>query len=298
MRKLMLIVAAMLIAAPALATVEIGVTDLGGGEAAITYNCAAGEDVRAFALDITIDNGTIDDVKDFNTGESTAPGGGYGIFPGSFRDIIVPSAPDFDDPNYVPVAPSGDPDALGGLGTAGITVELGSLYVDANSPGGSGTLLVIVTSDGDCNVCVVVNSSRGSVVLEDANAATTNLPLSPCVLIGPAGCYPTDITHYADWIALGEPECWCTPYQCDGDADGVTFGLLKRRVWNADYDLLVDNWGLQAGAVGFNPCTDFDHKSFGLLKRRVWDADYDILVAHWGMNDAAMAADGLCPKQR
>ena len=239
MRILMLIVAALLIAAPAMATVEIGVTDLGGGEAAITYNCTAGEDVRAFALDITIDKGTIDDVKDFNTGESTVPGGGFGIFPGNFRDYIVPTAPDFDDPNYTPVAPGGDPDALGDLGGSGITVELGSLYVDANAPGASGTLLVIVTSDGDCNVCVVVNSSRGSVVLEDANAAATNLPLSPCVYIDTA-----DVCPYA---------CWNWLCQCNGDTVGDDCQVVLE-----DFFAFKAAFGSVEGDSNYNACADYD----------------------------------------
>lgn len=294
MRKLMLIVAAIAIAAPALATVEIGVTDLGGLQAAITYNCTAGEDVRAFALDVTVDAGTIDAVSGYHSGESLAPGEGYGIFPGNFRDYINPAAPDWGDVNYTPVAPSGDPDALGGLGTAGVTLELGSLYVDANAPGGNGTLCVLTVSEG-CNVCVVANDSRGAVVLEDATAATTNLPLTPCVAIaGDVPCYAGPSP--ANWATLGEPLCWCGtetgPYQCYGDADGLAEGLLKYQIYNADYDILSANWKKKITDPTLNPCADFDHVSEGLLKYQVYNNDYDILVANWKKKATAMTA---CP---
>jgi hypothetical protein len=298
MRKLMLIVAAIAIAAPALATVEIGVTDLGGLQAAITYNCTAGEAVRAFALDITVDAGTIDAVSGYKTGESVTGSLGYGIFPGNFRDYINPAAPDWGDANYTPIAPSGDPDALGGLGTAGVTIELGSLYVDANSPAASGTLCVLTVSEG-CNVCVVANDSRGAVVLEDATAAPTNLPLTPCVAIaGDVPCYAGPSP--ADWATLGEPSCWCGnvglggtgPYQCYGDADNMTEGLSKYRVYNSDYDILVANWKKKITDPTLNPCADFDHKSEGLSKYRVYNSDYDILVANWKKKDTALT---VCP---
>jgi hypothetical protein len=237
MRKLMLIVAALIIAAPALATVEIGVSDIGGGQAAITYNCTAGEAVRAFALDVTVDAGTIDAVSGFHTGESLAPGEGYGIFPGNFRDYIDPAAPDWGDANYTPVAPSGDPDALGGLGTAGVTLELGSLYVDANAPGGSGTLCVLTVS-ASCNMCVDLNASRGSVVLEDANAAPTNaLPVCEAISV------------------VSGPACWEAPLgasQCHADING------DLTVNTSDWPAFRDSFLKTYPDAAYNPCGDYN----------------------------------------
>jgi hypothetical protein len=293
MRKLMLIVAAIAIAAPALATVEIGITDLGGGQAGITYNCTAGEDVRAFALDITVDAGVIEAVSGYHSGESLAPGEGYGIFPGNFRDYINPAAPDWGDANYTPIAPSGDPDALGGLGTAGVTIELGSLYVDANAPGASGTLCVLTISD-TATMCVELNTSRGGVVLEDANAATTNA-LPVCALVeAEAPCYAGPSP--ADWATLGEPLCWCGTetgaYQCYGDADNLTQGIPKYRVYTSDYDILSANWKKKITDPTLNPCADFDHKAQGIPKYRVYTSDYDILSANWKKKDTDLTP---CP---
>jgi hypothetical protein len=173
----------MVIASPALATVYINAVNKGGGVVEVNYLCIVGEKVRSFALDIDINNGvTIDNIRDFNTGESNRPAGGYGIFPGSFRDYINAASPNWFDPCYNPVAPAGDPAARPGLGTGAITVELGSLYVDTNSPGNSGTLFVL-----DCNphgaafsdITIAVNTTRRGVVLEDGNVVTPSISGSP-----------------------------------------------------------------------------------------------------------------------
>jgi len=77
------------------------------------------------ALDITVDNNTIiAGISNFKTGESTAASKGFGIFPGRFRDYINAANPNWVDPNYTPVAPAGDPDARGGIGTNGVTMSL------------------------------------------------------------------------------------------------------------------------------------------------------------------------------
>lgn len=293
MRKLMLIVAAIAIAAPALATVNIGITDLGGGQAAITYNADGGEAVRAFALDITVDAGVIEAVSGYKTGESVTGSLGYGIFPGNFRDYINPATPDWGDPNYTPVAPSGDPDALGGLGTAGVTIELGSLYVDANSPAASGTLCVLDVSES-CNMCVELNASRGGVVLEDATAATTNA-LPVCQAIDAGGCYGGPSPD--DWATLGGPLCWCGSetgrYQCYGDADNLTQGIPKYRIYTSDYDILSANWKKKITDPTLNPCADFDHLAQGIPKYRVYTSDYDILSANWKKKDTDLTV--ACP---
>jgi len=295
MRRFMLIVAALVFASPVMAVVDINAVKVSDG-VAITYDNGS-DAVRAYALDITVDNGaTITGISGFYSGE----GAGYGIFPGNFRDIIVPTAPNWAEPNYTPVAPAGDPGAAGALGGSAITIELGSLYDGApNQPPADGNLCVLTIDapNGDCNVCISANPERGNVVLEDANEAATNLPKCVKITFAPADCYPSSFgQQYTDWVTLGKPDCWCSPYQCDGDADGTTAGLLKRRVWDNDYDIMAANWGKKITDPTLNPCADFDHKGAGLLKRRVWDPDYDILAANWGKKDTAMPGD--CPKVR
>jgi len=178
-RRILVIVAALVFATPALAVVDFNaVQDANLKVVSITYS---GEVVRAMALDITVDsNTTIAAISSYKTGESTAASKGYGIFPGRFRDYVDAANPNWADPNYTPVAPAGDPDARGGIGTNGVTIELGSLYVgEPNKPATSGTLckLLLSTSSTSCNMTIAANATRGRVVKEDANEASTNLTL-------------------------------------------------------------------------------------------------------------------------
>jgi hypothetical protein len=207
MKKILLVVAMLIIAAPVLATVSVTATDKGSGVVEVKYNCSAAEKVRAFALDITVDNGSvINNIRDFNRGESKKPGGGYGIFPGKFAALINPASPNWADTNYNPVAPVGDPNAKSGLGTNAITVELGTLYVDVNSPGTSGLLFRLdVNGNGatDCNLSIALNSTRGSIVLEDATLAPSPVLTGTKVTFPPSCVTPTNEVGAAKATAEG-----------------------------------------------------------------------------------------------
>lgn len=200
MKKIVLI-AMLLLAAPAMADVNFTIVPETGG-AAINYD-ASGETelVRAFALDITVDSGaTIDAITDYKEGVSVSGDKGYGIFPGS---IDINDAGDINDVGTPVADPCQLPsDTQGGLGTAGITIEMGSLYVGGpNAPDATGTLCKVQVS-ADCNLTVAVNVSRGEVVMEGATQATTNLPQT-AALSGGGCCAPDqnndiviDLTDY------------------------------------------------------------------------------------------------------
>lgn len=300
MRRFMLIVAALLFASPVLA-VDVNAVKV-GDDVAITY--AGGTGVRAFALDVNVDNGaTITGISGFYSGE----GAGYGIFPGNFRDYIVPTAPNWVDVNYTPVAPVGDPGAAGAIPGAAITIELGSLYDGAPNqppPGGNLCVLTIDAPNGDCNVCVSVNPERGNVVLEDANEAATNLPICRHISFQPEYCFPDTpeyANQYADYLLYRQynqnpdkVDCWCEAYQCEGDADGLTQGLPKYRIYTGDFNIVVANWKKKITDPTIDPCADFDHKGQGLPKYRVYTDDFNILVGNWKAKDSDFA--GNCPR--
>jgi len=141
------------------------------GKACIKYDCTAGETVRAFALDVSVDAGRILDIADFFRGPSTAPAQGYGIFPASFRDHLmgVPDANiDWNVSGYTPLAdradyPSG---TLPGLNSSGVTLEFGGLWdgnVPAAVPPSMGTLCSLRLSER-ATVSVGPNASRGGVL--------------------------------------------------------------------------------------------------------------------------------------
>jgi hypothetical protein len=298
MKKTIVALSVVMLTAPAWAGVAITVTDLGDGMAGIDYSGT--ELARAFALDITVDAGTIDAISDFAVGDDN---NGYGIFPASFsRNIVVdPVTGDVSDwavADYTPVADAGDPGALGGLGTNGITIEMGSLY-DTKAPPLSGRLCVITCSE-PCKVTVTTNATRGNVVLEDASEAVVDLAGATEIQIAGVGGYTGPQPE--QWNAVGQPDCWLSslnPRQCHGDADGTSQGKNKFWVSTIDLDVLIASWNktfaeLDGQMIGGVPliCGDFDHVSQGKQGFRVSTNDLDILIANW---QAAEAPAPDCP---
>jgi hypothetical protein len=143
----------------------------------VKYDCTAGERVRAFALDVSVDRGRIIGVSHFFTGQSTAAAQGYGIFPASFRDHIAAGLGtniNWDVSGYTPVAVQADNPAgtLTGLNSSGVTLEFGGLWdpnVPAAVPGSAGTLCSLSISAG-AMVSVSANTIRGGVVVVGSDA--------------------------------------------------------------------------------------------------------------------------------
>jgi hypothetical protein len=296
----------LLLVSPAMG-VTITAVDEGGGVVRVGYADGAG--IRAFALDITVDNGaTINSISDYKVGESNATSKGFGIFPGRFRDYVNPTTPNWGDANYNPVAPATDPGAGTGLGTGAITVELGSLYTGPNSPPVEGTLFKLhCTGNGDANLCVAQNATRGNVVKEDASEASVTLPGTGGCLKVMFECFPkTDPNAYSAWVLLDRPLCWCEIRQCHGDADGRGEGKnLNLWVLSNDLTVMLAAWNKtdaqiagQTSTVGTPPkvvqwaCADFDHMGEGKSKNlRVLSGDLAILLANWNKT----TVDVNCP---
>ena len=162
------------------AEVRVSVQD-SNGLACIKYQCTAGEIVRAFALDVTVDQGQIIGVTNFFRGLSTAAARGYGIFPAAFRDYVTVSSgsnADFTVPGYTPLADVSDrpADTLPGLNSSGVTLELGALWdpaVTAAVPDAAGTLCALQLSQA-AHVTVTTNAARGGLV-----SALTGVTLTP-----------------------------------------------------------------------------------------------------------------------
>jgi hypothetical protein len=271
MRTLILALTVLLFAAPVWATVTITLDDLGDRKIAVNYTSTEGERIRAFALDIDATDGNIIDVNEYAIGDDN---GGYGIFPGSFAAAPIavnPTTGQVDNwavAGYSPVAPAGDPDALPGIGTSGVTIELGSLY-DTAAPSQTGGMLCTITVDENVTqVCVTANAIRGNVVLESA-AEVQDLVMGPC-WTPPDGCqFPPSDPHYQDWVDFGKPECWCYARQCHGDADGLKQGnsiLGFQYISTNDLIVLANAWQVKEDPKGpgilsvpGGICADFDH---------------------------------------
>jgi hypothetical protein len=152
------------------ATVRVFVQE-SNGVAWVKYECTAGEVIRAFALDVTVDKGRILSVSDFLRGPSTAAQPGYGIFPASFRDHITVGPGtnvNWNVASYTPLAVVADSpgNTQPGLNTAGVTLEFGGLWDPAEPgtiPGPTGTLCSLRVSERAV-VSVSANSMRGGIV--------------------------------------------------------------------------------------------------------------------------------------
>jgi len=298
---LILALTVLLFAAPVWATVTItAVQDATDPQKVwIGYTSDEAELVRAFALDITADSNIVE-VNDYAVGGDS---GGYGIFPGTFAAAPVLVNPttgqvdNWDVAGYSPVAPVGDPEALGGIGTTGVTIEMGSLY-DGNPPSQTEGILCSVTMEPDTQgeLCVTANAIRGNVVLESAaEVQDLVLPDEPgvtCCAYGSGDCFPSGYSTYGDWVSYGKPECWCSPYQCDGDGDGITQTIFKYRIYTGDLNLIIPEWKKKIDTA--NPCADYDHISQTIFKYRVYTGDLQKLIDNWKKKDGDLGGD--CPR--
>jgi hypothetical protein len=103
-------------------------------------------------------------------------------------------------------------------------------------------------------------------------------------------------------VALGKPDCWCWPYQCDGDADGGTETFFNYRVYGKDLGLIVDNWKREIDDPLLDPCADIDHKSETFFSYRVYGKDLATVVTNWKKKDRSEPYDpatqlaGDCPR--
>ena len=161
------------------------------GLAYINYDCTAGEVVRAFALDVTVDGGQILGITNYFRGPCSATAQGYGIFPASFRDNVTVgtgSNATWNVSTYSPLAvPADNPGGtLPGLNSSGVTLELGGLWdptVPAAFPPASGTLCALQISQ-TANLSVSANLARGGIVAAPRDVVIT--PQFIGALVGPA----------------------------------------------------------------------------------------------------------------
>jgi hypothetical protein len=172
------------------AEVRVFVQD-SNGVATVNYECTAGEIVRAFALDVSVDRGQIVGISDFFRGVSTPEATGYGIFPASLRDhISVGSGTNvnWNVSDYTPLASVADlpGGTSSGLNSTGVTLEFGGLWdptVPSAIPGPTGMLCALKLSQG-AKVSVGANAGRGGVVSAIPGSVITAMFTG--ALVGPA----------------------------------------------------------------------------------------------------------------
>jgi hypothetical protein len=154
--------------------VTITATDAGGGKLLIGYQATGTLAPVAFALDIQLSNGAT-----FSNVASLAQPFYY--YPSRFRDFIVMTSPNWEDPSYLPTTAWNEPAALGGLGTSGITIEMASM-LDPYLAAGS-------NADFDHN---------GSVGIYDLTMFSDNWLIDG----GMADLYPDGLVNFRDYAVF------------------------------------------------------------------------------------------------
>jgi len=300
MKKLVALLIIAIVAMPAMAATTVSCAQVGTTKTfTVSYSYdGVGSAPRAFALDITTSTGTIAGVTAAKVGVSTSASKGFGIFPGT---IVIDTAAGTVSNNGSPIAPDADLPAgtLDGIGTSGVTVELGSLYADSTGkPATSGVLVTVAVSTTPATITIAGNTARGGVVLEDA---TTVAASTSCALAGGVvDCFANSLTTYARWTLSGKPSCWCPPtsvsgapvggtgYQCLGDADQLKAPITNIRVGSGDLTKLSLSWNKVLGAVGYNTCADIDHLAAPITNIGVGSGDLTRVSQNWNALDAAL----------
>lgn len=181
---------------------------------------------------------------------------------------------------------------------------LGAMWWDASVPEGTSLRFGLRTSDDQriwsswqrleaCCAPCDVPPARYCEVKALFQGRVDKTPVLRSVTLcfeDPADCMP----DHAEWVAAGQPACWCHPRQCHGDADGLTGGSDKTGryfVGPADLNVLLSAWmvkeppdGPGIDSVLNGICADFAHDRSGDAKTgryHVGPTDLNVLVDHW-----------------
>ena len=251
MKKIIITLAVLLLATPAMALVTITV-EAGPGPNDVTIGFTSDEDpgklVRAIALDVQVSdaNVVIADVNCINVD--------YKIHPGS---IAIDAGGNVTDYGTC---------AGAGLDTGTMSSEQGSLYIGAANAPVEGDLFIVTlanctaVADGNVVVSVSENQLRGGVVMEDAGpAASVDVSATATVTVG--NC-------------CSLPDC-CTT--CKGDLDGNGWIMVP------DMFMLMGKLGA-AGAPYTIPLGDPLYQDCGDMDGNKWIMvpDYFMLLGMLG----------------
>lgn len=290
MRKVLLSLLVLALAAPSFAAVNITATDEGDGVLKLAYACTAGEVIRGLALklDVASGDGVVAAAADgavlatrFNTfidyaftTEAGAPGT-YVIGAGHpFANAAAAGVATFPATLY--------------------SVSMGCLDEFEKVQGGvtgAGDLMTITYAlTEETKVAISADTLRGGIVGDNI----TEINIQAEQILAPDGeCMLPSHPSYAQWVAVGKPECWCAsvnPRQCKGDADGLSQGKNNWWVSTNDLGILVAAWNKPVEQLTGNQiCADFDHLPQGKQNWRVSTNDLGILVANWNINNGPAA---------
>jgi len=187
MKKIILTLVVLLVAAPAMAAVTITCAVSGANTVTVSFTApggSLGNRVRAFSLDVNVPGDTISNEGNFNAG--------WWVYPGSIA-ITGGNVTNYGSPVV---------SKSGGL----MTVEMGSLYASndpcaahQSAPTQNGTVLTFDITSQSSVVTITKNAQRGGVVMED----TADSGWSSCTCTAGCGTCPMDITSWDPGVTDG-----------------------------------------------------------------------------------------------
>lgn len=245
MRKFALVVAVLMLAAPAMAGVTVSATQVGDTNVVeVSYQVDQGDSnlPRAFALEVSLSVSNDSNIAPYDYNPE------FYVAPGTYTYNAGTGEVNWGDPT-VAATPSS------------VIVEMGSLYAaedpcHTTPPDSNGSLFKFFV-DHSCTVGLAENAERGGVdsngvVMEDTEQS---FPPGYATLIG------CDV-----WIY---PPCWDYISQCHADSDdtaSVSTGdlTLLMDAWLKNYDVHEHWYGYRGDLVAdrpgkYNPCIDADH---------------------------------------
>lgn len=283
MRKVLLSLLVLALAAPSFAAVNITATDEGSGVLKLAYACTAGETIRGLALklDVTSGDGVVAAAADgavlatrFNTfidyaftTEAGAPGS-YVIGAGHpFANAAAAGVATFPATLY--------------------SVSVGCLDEFEKVQGGvtgAGDLMTIkYTMTADTAVAISADTLRGGIVGD--GITEVNIQASQVLVAGGDECIKPTNASYAQWVIVGKPNSWCNKRQCKGDANEAQelIGKNQRWVGYADINILLDGFNKAYTGAEAWIAADFDRNQelIGKNQRRVGYNDINILLQYF-----------------
>jgi hypothetical protein len=287
MKKILLALLVLTIAMPVMGqvTVQIKRHPTDANKAIISYNCSAGEKVRAFALTVNVKTSTSPKGA-YIVGSAIRLEPNYYVTPSNIQFAATSGGKTYISSNGSPVvSPSIYPNDANGF-----ILEMASLYAPSdpnhkNPPPSSGNLIQFgmdcskVTGNfGTVDVSISANAVRGGIVLEDGNSIP--IVTFPICTYGPPKLSFCRTTH----------NCWLCPGQPSGDTDG------NGTVDGTDYSNFKKAYGTNSassphgtGAGQYNCCCDFDHSG------GVNSTDYSIFKTNYGKKGMGTCATKTCP---
>ena len=276
MKKLMLTLAIIVIAAPAMAAISFTAVDNGDGSITISYTTTDGDLPRGIALALSTDN--------------TAQ-----IDSAAAVDVAFNCNMDYLYSNPTAILGEGHPlaltgaagEAVGPLDTASLSMGvLDEAGGQAAGPATADLATVVIADNGEASVTVTIaaDTLRGPASGVVGSEIASNLPIDVAVSFGEPECFPAAHPDYTEWLSVGSPESWCNPFQCKGDANNDTFGFKDLRVDATDLTTLLNGWKqVYSGdpLVDTWISADFAHDAFGFKNLRVDATDLTILLANW-----------------